>query len=66
MPVRSTKRMPFSAARSSTRGRPPRGCGGTGGSSGATTAQSSSDTNARIAHLSAQSHSRVPQAAGQY
>jgi hypothetical protein len=36
MPVRRTKMMPVSAARFGTRGRPPLGLGGSGGSSGAT------------------------------
>ena len=44
MPERKTKRMPVSAARSGTRGRPPFGFGGSRGSSGSTTAQSASDT----------------------
>ena len=35
MPVFSTNRIPVSAARSDTRGRPPLGFGGSGGSSGA-------------------------------
>ena len=35
MPVFSTNRIPASAARSDTRGRPPLGFGGSGGSSGA-------------------------------
>ena len=34
MPVRSTNRMPVRAARAETRGRPPRGINGSGGSSG--------------------------------
>ena len=44
MPVFSTKMMPVKAARSGTRGRPPLGLGGSGGSSGATRAHSSSLT----------------------
>lgn len=44
MPVRSTNRMPVSAARAATRGRPPFGLGGSAGSSGARIDQSSSDT----------------------
>lgn len=46
MPLLSTTRMPVSAARSSRRGRPPLGLGGCGGSSGASTSHSSSDTSA--------------------
>ena len=42
MPERRTKRMPVSAARSDTRGRPPWGLGGSGGMRGATTAHRSS------------------------
>ena len=45
MPDLSTKIIPFSAARSEIRGRPPLGLGGSGGSSGATRAQSSSLTS---------------------
>src|SRR5262245_40957124 len=45
MPVLSTKMMPVSTARSETRGRPPLGLGDSGGSSGATRAQSSSLTS---------------------
>jgi len=44
MPDLNTKMMPASAARSGTRGRPPRVCGGLGGKSGATSAQSASET----------------------
>jgi len=44
MPLFSTKMMPVKAARSGTRGRPPLGLGGSGGSSGATTAHRSSLT----------------------
>ena len=44
MPARRTEMMPVSAARSGTRGRPPWGLGGSGGSSGATTAHNSSLT----------------------
>ena len=44
MPDFRTKIMPVSAARSGTRGRPPLGLGSSGGSSGATTAHSSSLT----------------------
>jgi hypothetical protein len=42
MPVFSTNRIPVSAARSDTRGRPPLGFGGSGGSSGAIRAQNAS------------------------
>ena len=42
MPLLRTKMMPVKAARSGTRGRPPLGLGGAGGSSGSTIAQSSS------------------------
>ena len=42
MPERSTNKMPVRAARSGTRGRPPFGLGGSGGSSGSITAQRSS------------------------
>jgi hypothetical protein len=42
-PVRRTKRMPVNTWRSEMRGRPPFGLGGSGGSSGATSFQSSSD-----------------------
>ena len=45
IPVRSTKMIPLSAARSESRGRPPFGLGGSGGSSGATTVHSSSLTS---------------------
>jgi len=45
IPVLSTKMMPVSAARSETRGRPPLGFGGSGGSSGATRAHNSSLTS---------------------
>ena len=45
MPDFSTKRMPVKQARSGTRGRPPLGLGGSGGSSGATTAHRSSLTS---------------------
>ena len=44
VPVTSTNRMPVSAARSGRRGRPPFGFGRSGGSSGATAAQRSSET----------------------
>ncbi len=44
MPVRSTNKMPLSAARSSTGGRPPFGFGRGGGNSGATADQRSSET----------------------
>ena len=44
IPVRSTKMIPVSAARSASRGRPPFGFGGSWGSSGATILQSSSLT----------------------
>jgi hypothetical protein len=46
MPLWSTKRIPANALRSSTGGRPPFGRGLGGGSSGATTAHSSSETSA--------------------
>jgi hypothetical protein len=45
MPLFSTKMMPLRAARSSTRGLPPLGLGGSGGSSGSITSHSSSVTN---------------------
>ena len=45
MPLFSTKMMPARAARSSTRGLPPLGLGGSGGKSGSTISQSSSLTN---------------------
>jgi len=45
MPLMSTKRIPVNAARSGTRGRPPRGLGGSGGNSGAIAAHNSSDTS---------------------
>ena len=45
MPERRTKRMPVSAARFGTTGRPPFGFGGPGGSNGSTINQSSSDTS---------------------
>ena len=44
MPDLSTKMIPLKAARSETRGRPPLGLGGSGGSSGATRAHNSSLT----------------------
>jgi hypothetical protein len=43
MPERSTKRMPFKAAREGTAGRPPFGLGRSGGNSGSMTDQSSSE-----------------------
>ena len=46
MPERSTNRMPVSAARLATRGRPPLGLGGSAGSNGWTMDQSSSVTSA--------------------
>ena len=49
MPDFSTKMMPVKAARSGTRGRPPLGLGGSGGSSGATMAHRSSLTRG-LAH----------------
>ena len=45
MPVRSTNRIPVSAARSGTRGRPPSGFGSSGGSNGSTRSHSASDTS---------------------
>jgi hypothetical protein len=45
IPVLSTKMMPPRAARSETRGRPPLGLGGSGGSSGATRAHNASLTS---------------------
>src|SRR5215208_742032 len=45
MPLFSTKMMPLRAARSSTRGLPPTGLGGSGGSSGSMISHSSSVTN---------------------
>ena len=45
VPVRSTKMMPVSTARSGKRGRPPRGRNGAGGSTSSTSAHSSSLTN---------------------
>lgn len=45
IPVRSTKRIPASAARSSTGGRPPRGFGRGGGNSGRMRAHSASGTS---------------------
>ncbi len=47
MPVRSTKMIPASAARSGTRGLPPFGFAGSGGRSGETAAQRSSGTRGR-------------------
>jgi hypothetical protein len=44
MPVRSTNRIPVSAARSGTRGRPPSGFGSSGGSNGSIRSHSASDT----------------------
>src|SRR5579872_4020531 len=44
MPVRRTNRIPVRAARSGTRGRPPSGFGGSGGSNGSTRSHSASDT----------------------
>lgn len=44
MPVRSTNRMPVSAARSSTRGRPPLGLAGSTGSKGETSDHRASET----------------------
>ena len=54
IPLRSTKTMPVSAARSGTRGRPPFGFGGSGGNSGAMVFQSSSLTSGLLmpAHTS--------------
>jgi hypothetical protein len=51
MPLRSTNKIPLKAARSDTRGRPPRGFAGSRGSSGRTTAHNSSDTCTCIPHL---------------
>jgi len=48
MPVRSTNKMPASAARSGARGLPPLGFGRSRGSSGSTTAQRSSGTRRAI------------------
>src|SRR5215218_7945941 len=45
MPLLRTKMMPDKAARSSTRGRPPRGFGGSGGSRGSMSSHSSSVTS---------------------
>jgi hypothetical protein len=45
MPLRSTNRIPVSAARFATRGRPPLGLGGSGGSNGSMIAHSSSGSN---------------------
>ena len=45
IPLRSTNRMPVSAARFATRGRPPLGLGGSGGSNGSMIAHSSSGNN---------------------
>jgi hypothetical protein len=45
MPVRRTNRIPVSAARSGTRGRPPSGFGGSGGSNGSIRSHSASDTS---------------------
>src|SRR5687768_1906847 len=45
MPLLSTNRMPVRAARSSRRGLPPLGLGGSSGNSGSTNSQSSSLTN---------------------
>jgi hypothetical protein len=45
MPLRSTNRIPLSAARLATRGRPPLGLGGSGGSNGSMIAHSSSGSN---------------------
>ena len=52
MPERSTNRMPVSAARLATRGRPPLGLGGSAGSKGWTMDQSSSLTSALFMPLS--------------
>jgi hypothetical protein len=43
MPLCKTNRMPVRALRSGTRGRPPRGLGGSGGSNGSMTSQSASE-----------------------
>lgn len=48
IPLRRTKRMPVSAARSGTRGRPPFGFGFSGGNSGATCFHSSSSRRGRM------------------
>ena len=45
MPERSTNRMPVSAARFGTGGRPPLGLGRSGGRSGSTMAHNSSETS---------------------
>jgi len=45
IPVRSTKMMPHTAGRAGSHGRPPRGCAGCGGKSGAIAAHNSSETN---------------------
>jgi hypothetical protein len=51
IPLRSTKRMPVSAARSGTRGRPPFGLGRSGGSSGAIRSHNSSLTRGLLMPL---------------
>jgi hypothetical protein len=45
MPVRSTNKMPVRAARAETRGRPPRGINGSGGSSGSIITHKESETS---------------------
>ncbi len=58
MPLLRTKTMPVRQARSGTRGRPPFGLAGPGGSNGSTIAQSSSDTNGLL--MPRQAASPVP------
>jgi hypothetical protein len=57
-PVRSTNRMPVKTARSGTRGRPPLGLGGSGGSSGAIASHSASLTSG-LGMLSPKYHPRT-------
>jgi hypothetical protein len=59
-PLRRTNRLPVSAARSGTRGRPPFGVGFSGGKSGSIAAHSVSETNGRAMPQAAQDSRHLP------
>lgn len=60
VPVRSTNRMPVSAARSGTRGRPPWGLGGSGGKSGLIRSHSSSVSSGLAIIVFSITHTKHP------
>jgi hypothetical protein len=60
MPLRRTNRMPVSAARSGTRGRPPFRLGFSGGKSGSIAAHSVSETSGRVMPQAAQDSRHLP------